>query len=1033
MLPMSPPSPLTPIIHTIKEASQEFLAWAEVSKSLLAKGLPENYINTAQCSPLWAALTLKDLDLCKKIVELGLPINQPGEHFAQTVLLQAICLREEEIALYLIKKGAHLQCQGHTGWTYLHQAVVQDMPIVVEALIQGEAVVNAQAVCAAEHLSTAQYSGESTEGFINVTPLCLALRAENLTNNQNIALALIQNGACVYMIPNGFNYLHLAAAKGYDKVCKILLDRGMDVNSICHYPVDAEALSSSLKIEKSRLSSIWERTPLDYAAYYNQAATAKLLLENGAKCPFNKNNYFYHPLLIAIAKGNEELIKPFLMNGAMEQEIAGFEIPWMFLILSNPTKIFELGAKLGANLHHKFNNQNSYLHFATRFNDKSACEFLIKSGVDIHALNSKNQNVLHSSASNKNADLISFFLQQKVEARCLDNECMTPLMYTEEKNFSDPEQYVDLKEADRGLTSMMRKLRLLGLRFSLEGEAFEGSPKFITYADLASSLESYLKNEPDWPPFFYTLPKIIEKSYTETFEDILSRLDRGEIISVSTGWKGHETVIVATKNYLIKGNRGDGSGGKPGLTVYKIKNPSNLSKAIKILLANRNWEANPDELLKRLYAGKKEMPAWDKANISDIIQHVRKENINAIGEHYEQLKNEAVKQHMEFFNQTLIELLDLDCLCHLSKKEQTAGNCTWEAAKIALRGGLIAYYLQQNPNMTVKEVLPLCNSFFSSWKKYDYAQSLQVLEQAEAEPLVKEFIDIEKVYDELFALNFDRKETLDVLCQLRPRLLEWITKPDPKLISYGYKHNNPRIIKWLLGHNVQPDMSILRYNHPKIDQLHLDYFIQKGIKANIAEDLRFTPLHFFCGKKDVKPALELLKNWKYECELSNESPLLTKAINSVDFYGNTLLTNLLLPPLFISLDVADIESRQEVLDLMIECGALSAPKNDESIFFQKNAFQTVIENAKEYKLETLNLIKSLLRCPDASAAINANMQSRLTIFDYIQDHDEEWSVSLAKLLIDHGNFSFPDEKGLYPRIFEVEEVKKYYLEKKIGK
>lgn len=117
--------------------------WHGVSKSLHAKGLPKDLFDQSLYSPLQAAVLLQDLELCKRMVEPGFSINSPEKTFKQPALAIALgqvskeieidlATKEwrgqhesgsQEIALYLIEKGADLTYQTNQGHTYLHCAV----------------------------------------------------------------------------------------------------------------------------------------------------------------------------------------------------------------------------------------------------------------------------------------------------------------------------------------------------------------------------------------------------------------------------------------------------------------------------------------------------------------------------------------------------------------------------------------------------------------------------------------------------------------------------------------------------------------------------------------------------------------------------------------------------------------------------------------------------------------------------------------------------------------------------------------------
>ena len=170
---------------------------------------------------------------------------------------------------------------------------------------------------------------------------------------------------------------------------------------------------------------------------------------------------------------------------------------------------------------------------------------------------------------------------------------------------------------------------------------------------------------------------------------------------------------------------------------------------------------------------------------------------------------------------------------------------------MALKGILILHYLQQNPSKNVKDVLPLVKKIYSGWLKFDHQQSLSVLKEAEAEPLLKDRIDVEAVYDELLAANFFREEICEKLIALRPALQEKKNHPDSKLLTLAYKErHSTQLVQWLLEKGIEvkiPKFSMS--TKPAIDELLLSYFIKKGIITQIPDATGITPLDYFCCKK----------------------------------------------------------------------------------------------------------------------------------------------------------------------------------------
>lgn len=208
-----------------------------MTKVILSRGWPIESVDKTLFSPLRAAVKMKDLELCKKILALGWPINHSNEKFELSALHEAISSGFNEIALYLIENGADVSLKAQNGMSYLHLAVVQENPIVAETLIKSNpSLLEAHADIPNHNLSWSKFSGEPSQPVhtISLTPLSLAMMLPNDKQGQNTAVCLIKQGASLSeSTPGGYTYLHLAATRGYDEVCKLLITLGLDVNAVC--------------------------------------------------------------------------------------------------------------------------------------------------------------------------------------------------------------------------------------------------------------------------------------------------------------------------------------------------------------------------------------------------------------------------------------------------------------------------------------------------------------------------------------------------------------------------------------------------------------------------------------------------------------------------------------------------------------------------------------------------------------------------------------------------------------------------------
>lgn len=101
--------------------------------------------------------------------------------------------------------------------------------------------------------------------------------------------------------------LHLAAVEGHYGICKMLIERGADVNvedkSVCWYST-----------KTGQVKSYWYDTPLHLAAVGNHADVCQLLINNGAIVN-RKNSEGWTPLRTAIEHGSESAARVLIQNG----------------------------------------------------------------------------------------------------------------------------------------------------------------------------------------------------------------------------------------------------------------------------------------------------------------------------------------------------------------------------------------------------------------------------------------------------------------------------------------------------------------------------------------------------------------------------------------------------------------------------------------------------------------------------------------------------------------------------------------------
>ena len=233
-----------------------------------------NEANKYGMTPLFWAAQQGNLDLAKLLVDKGADINVLSPIFG-TALHRAVFMGHDQIAEYLLDKGAQTTAQNSTG-TVLHTAAIRGNLEAAKLLIDKGADVNTVNQNGEIPLFYALSTGSDRPSDL---PLLLLEKGSNpnATNKEGVSVlmlavkmgmadvadALLQKGAdkAIREGATGFTLLHLAAINGYGDVVGLLLDHGAD---------------PSARDKDSR-------TPLYYAGLYGHKAAADRLLKAGAR------------------------------------------------------------------------------------------------------------------------------------------------------------------------------------------------------------------------------------------------------------------------------------------------------------------------------------------------------------------------------------------------------------------------------------------------------------------------------------------------------------------------------------------------------------------------------------------------------------------------------------------------------------------------------------------------------------------------------------------------------------------------------
>ena len=188
--------------------------------------------------------------------------------------------------------------------------------------------------------------------------------------------------------------LHAASERGYLNLCRILLQKSLDVNEIDatgstglheaaffgYIEICELFIMNKADVNTSETDG-W--TPLSLAARNGHLQVCELLIQKGANMELGE----FTPLHAACMNGHLDVVKLLVNHGASIDTPSEYGTALRFAIDSNQFKIFEFLVKVGANTSALDSNGSNLLHFAAFVGSIEICQLLLDIGLDPFAVN----------------------------------------------------------------------------------------------------------------------------------------------------------------------------------------------------------------------------------------------------------------------------------------------------------------------------------------------------------------------------------------------------------------------------------------------------------------------------------------------------------------------------------------------------------------------------------------------------------------------------------------------------------------------
>lgn len=354
-------------LHLALKEDNEELALLLLSEGASTK-LPGSTISSIQ----YAAFA-GQISVVQKLIELGVDVQDPGEH-GEPALMYAASAGHKAIVSLLLSKKSELDSRNGTGRTALHQASRNGHEDTVRLLLK-----------------------EGADFKLSDNMGRTALHEAASRGHENIVRPLISKGVdCTATDENFVTPLHLAAASGHDKIIHSLVKAGAVV----------DALGSR------------RQTSLSFACENGHESTARALLAMGAQVAGPE---IAQPLIAAARGGHSRIIDIFQSHRDVDGGIGEVEALLAAAYFGHALVIKKLLHWGGVDVNAIGPVGASALQLAANNGHDSAIQALLEEGADVDQRSYLDWLPIQGAAFNGHASATRTLLNARSDVECLQD------------------------------------------------------------------------------------------------------------------------------------------------------------------------------------------------------------------------------------------------------------------------------------------------------------------------------------------------------------------------------------------------------------------------------------------------------------------------------------------------------------------------------------------------------------------------------------------------------------------------------------
>ncbi|OXU26501.1 hypothetical protein TSAR_000955 [Trichomalopsis sarcophagae] len=361
----------------------------------------------------------------------------------------------KEIIKLLLAHTVDIEKTDSNGMTYLHLAVKNNFPDIVELLLSKGSNIYAKTVLKLTAMHIACQEKNITMILLNrhmnlfpvkngekETALHFAVNFEDLS----IVKLLVQEGACINASNKfGLTALHLAILKKKLDIVQYLIKSGADVNFATNdkrVPLHMAAECGSVEMVKILLENgaivnkktEFGITPLHTAVFTRRKEIVELLVD--AKANVNAvGNRDETPLNIAVAHECEDIVNILISHGAIVNHGDKKDMLLHMAAFNKSINLVKLLLEHNADVSVVYMNDRTALHMAAERKCPEIVEMLLMKGADVDAKTDDGFTALHISVEYNDLETCKVLLQNKANIDLEDKKGRTPLCFAAERGY----------------------------------------------------------------------------------------------------------------------------------------------------------------------------------------------------------------------------------------------------------------------------------------------------------------------------------------------------------------------------------------------------------------------------------------------------------------------------------------------------------------------------------------------------------------------------------------------------------------------